>query len=82
MPKQVKASGKEKSFLMIHILVFALVTAITWIMYNKGATHWVYPWPAWTTAAWGLFLLGHFCVVFYDYEDGGYVEYRRQQGKA
>ena len=81
MSNKVQATGKQKSMLMLHTVVFAIVTAITWLTYDKGANgHWAYPWPAWTTAAWGLFLLGHFCIMFSSFEDKGYTEYRQQQG--
>ena len=80
MSKKVSATGKQKSMLMMHTELFAIVTAITWMVYDKGAHGWAYPWPAWTTAAWGLFLLGHFCIVYSSYEDAGYTNYRKQQG--
>ena len=67
--------------LALHCVIFAIVTAITWMMYDKHDGHWAYPWSAWTTAAWALALLGHFCVVFTSYEDHGYDVYRQQQGK-
>jgi hypothetical protein len=82
MPKRVKPTAKGKSMLALHTVVFAIVTAITWMMYDPHNGHWAYPWPAWTTAAWSLLLLGHFCVVFTSTEDAGYDVYRRQQGKA
>ena len=82
MAKNVKSTGKQKSMLLLHCAIFGIVTAITWMMYDKPLTgHWAYPWPAWTTAAWALALLGHFCIVFTSYEDPGYDTYRQQQGK-
>ena len=66
----------------MHTVVFAIVTVICWMMYDKHTGHWAYPWPAWTTAAWALLLLGHFCVVFTSTEDKGYDIYRNQQGKS
>jgi len=80
MPKKIKSTGKQKSMLLLHCAVFAIVTALTWMMYDPKNGHWAYPWPAWTTAAWALLLLGHFCVTFDNYEDKGYTVYRNQQG--
>ena len=80
MPTKVKPTGKQKSLLLLHIVIFAIGTALSWMLYDKGATHWAYPWPAWTTAAWALFVLGHWCIVYTSTEDKGYAEYRHQQG--
>jgi hypothetical protein len=82
MPKKVKATGKQISMLLVHLAVFAVACVIMWSTYSKGAHGWAYPWPAWITAAWGLCLLGHYCIVFKSYDDPAYGEYRRQQGKA
>jgi 2TM domain len=81
MPKKVKPTGKQKSMLMVHALIFAVVTAISWMTYDRHTGQWAYPWPAWTTAAWALALLGHFCIVFTSTEDKGWATYRSQQGK-
>ena len=81
MSQKIKPTGKNISMLLLHCVVFAVVTALTWMIYDKHDGHWAYPWPAWTTAAWGLALLGHFCIVFTSYEDAGYDIYRHQQGK-
>lgn len=83
MQKKVKATGKQKSMLLLHLAVFAVATAVSWMMYDpKVPGQWAYPWPAWTTAAWALALLGHFCIVFTSYSDEGYDVYRQQQGKS
>jgi hypothetical protein len=81
MSKKLKATGKDKSMLLLHTAAFAIVTALSWMLYDKHDGHWAYPWPAWTTAAWALALLGHFCIVYTSYEDKGYDVYRKQQGK-
>jgi hypothetical protein len=81
MAKKLKATGKDKSMLLLHFVVFSIATAASWMLYDKHNGHWAYPWPAWTTAAWALALLGHFCIVFTSYEDKGYDVYREQQGK-
>ena len=81
MSKKVKATSKQKSMLLLHILIFTIITVISWMTYDKGSNgHWAYPWPAWTTAAWALFVLGHYCMVYKSYDDPGYLEYRQQQG--
>lgn len=80
MPKKIKPTGKDKSMLLLHCVIYAVVVSITWLTYDKHTGHWAYPWPAWTTAAWSLALLGHFCIVFMSYEDKGYTTYRHQQG--
>jgi len=81
MPKKVKPSGKQISMLVVHVIIFAIGSAAMLLLYDKGANgKWVYPWPAWTVAAWALCLVGHFCIVFTSTEDKGYDEYRHQQG--
>ncbi len=80
MAQKIIPTGKDKSMLALHCVVFAIGTALSWMMYDKHDGHWAYPWPAWTTAAWALALLGHFCIVFTSYEDKGYTTYRKEQG--
>jgi hypothetical protein len=48
-----------------------------WTMYDKGATGWVYPWPAWLTAAWALAVVGHWCALWTTFEDKNYDEFMR-----
>jgi hypothetical protein len=78
MPKRIAPTGRQKSLVFLHFAVFAIATVACWALYQGKSTEWAYPWPAWTTAAWGLLLLGHFCVVFASYEDKGLTEYERQ----
>lgn len=67
--------------LLLHMVIFAIGSSAMLLLYDKGANgKWVYPWPAWIVAAWGLCLLGHLCMVFASYEDKGYDIYRQQQG--
>ncbi len=81
MPKKIKPTSKQISMLVLHAVIFGVVSAASLFLYDKGANgKWVYPWPAWTVAAWGLCLLGHFCIVFASTEDKGYSTYRQQQG--
>ena len=83
MPKIIKPTGKQKSMLVLHMVIFAIGTIASLMLYDKGANgKWVYPWPAWTVAAWGLCLFGHFCIVYTSTEDKGYDVYRQQQGKS
>jgi hypothetical protein len=81
MSNQIKPTGKQKSMFMLHVVIFAIGTALSWMLYDKGAKGWAYPWPAWTTAAWALCLLGHWCIVYTSVEDKGWNAYRQQQGK-
>ena len=78
MSQKIKPTGKQKQIFMIHAVVFAIATVIMWMTYNRGATGWVYPWPAWITAAWGLSLIGHWCAVYTSVEDKGMDDYMRQ----
>lgn len=78
MPKKIKPTAAQKRNLLIHFLVFAAATAASWMLYDDGTKSWAYPWPAWTTAAWGLALIGHWCAVYRSYEDPGHAEYTRQ----
>lgn len=78
MPKKIKPTGSQKAKFYIHLVIYLVASAAMLLLYNKGATEWVYPWPAWIVAAWGLSLLGHGCVVFASYEDKGMNEYLHQ----
>lgn len=79
MSNKIKPTGREKSMLILHTLIFAVGAAIMLLTYDKGGNgKWVYPWPAWIVAAWGLFLIGHWCLVYTSYEDKGWDTYRKQ----
>lgn len=78
MPQKIKPTARQKSMFMIHLIVFLVASAIMWFTYDMGAEGWVYPWPAWITAAWGLSLIGHWCAVYTSFEDPGHVEFDRQ----
>ena len=79
MPKRIKPTKRQISLLILHCIAFAIGVSIMWLTYDKGVKGWAYPWPAWITAAWGLWLMGHFCVLFTSYEDKGLKEYKRQE---
>ncbi len=83
MPTKITPTGKQKSMLALHFVIFLLGSAAMLYLYdpNHGKGKWAYPWPAWTVAAWALCFVGHFCLVFTSAEDKGYDEYRRQQDK-
>ena len=78
MTKRIQPTGKQKMMFVVHFIVFAIACFAMWSLYDKGATGWAYPWPAWITAAWALALLGHACLVFRSYEDKAYDEWFRQ----
>ncbi|MFA6149985.1 MAG: hypothetical protein WC716_01610 [Chitinophagaceae bacterium] len=77
MAKKIKPTARQKSILLIHFIAFTVATVLMWTLYDKGATTWVYPWPAWITAAWALSLVGHWCALFTSYEDAGLDEFNR-----
>jgi hypothetical protein len=78
MSQKIKPTASQKRTFFIHVLVFAIANILMWLTYDKGADGWVYPWPAWITAAWGLSLIGHWCAVYTSFEDKGMDEYQRQ----
>lgn len=78
MPKKIQPTKRQKTILVLHIIVFAIVNTIMWLTYDKGVKGWAYPWPAWITAAWALGLVGNFCLLFTTYEDPGQQEFDRQ----
>lgn len=82
MPKKVTPTAKQKQIFWLHTAIFTIATIITWIVYDNGVVGWAYPWPAWTTAAWGLSLIGHFCAVFLSYEDPGHEDFKRQEANG
>lgn len=82
MPNKIKPTAKQKRIFYIHFVVFAAITALTWMVYDNGVEGWAYPWPAWTTAAWALSLIGHWCAVYTSYEDHGHDEYTRQEANG
>lgn len=78
MPKKIPASKKQVSGWLIHLVIFAIVNAVLWYICYNGKEGWVYPWPAWITAAWALMVVGHACMIWSDYEDKGMDEWKRQ----
>lgn len=79
MSKKLKPTAGQKRKFMLHAVVFLIASAIMFFIHHKqGELEWAYPWHAWVIAAWGLSLIGHFCAVFFSYEDPGDQEYKRQ----
>ena len=78
MGAKIKPTARQKSTVFIHLVVFLIASAIMLFTYDMGADGWVYPWPAWIVAAWGLSLIGHGCAVYTSFEDPGMDEYLRQ----
>jgi cation transport ATPase len=75
--KIIPTSGQKRIF-FIHCLVFAVANIAMWMLYKGNAKGWVYPWPAWITAAWALAIIGHMCALWTSYEDAGMKDYERQ----
>ena len=82
MPQKIKPTARQKSVFLVHFIVFAIASAIMWLMYDNGVEGWAYPWPAWITAAWALSLIGHWCAVYTSYEDKGMDDFKRQSANG
>lgn len=80
MPKRIPSTGKQRSQWFIHLVIFLLANAVMWYMTYHGKENepFVYPWPAWITAAWGLLVIGHACMVWSNYEDKNFDEWIEQ----
>lgn len=46
----------------IHLLVFVLVTPVLWLVWY--VTDRTYPWPLWSTPAWGVGIVFHYLGVY------------------
>lgn len=83
MPRKIQPSAKSKRILVMHFLAFVVASIIMVMIHREqGKLEWAYPWHAWIIAAWGLSLIGHWCAVYFDYEDQGLNEYRRQESNG
>jgi hypothetical protein len=79
MAQKLKPTSGQKRTFMMHVVVFLIATAVMFFIHHKqGEKEWAYPWHAWIIAAWGLSLIGHYCAVYFDFEDKATVEYKRQ----
>lgn len=78
MPKKLPAQGQKKWFL--HLLAFLIVNAVLWYICYAGKENepFVYPWPIWITTAWFLLVVGHACMIWYNYDDPNYEEWVKQ----
>lgn len=78
MPKRIPATKKSISRWIIHLVIFLVVNAALWFICFNGKEGWVYPWPIWITAAWGLTMIAHASVVWASHEDRAHDEFHRQ----
>lgn len=75
---KINPTGRQKMIFFVHLIIFIIANAIMWMTYKGDAKGWVYPWPAWITAAWGLAVIGHLCALWTSYSDPGMEDYVRQ----
>lgn len=80
MPKKIPSTAKQRRSFMLHVVAFLIINAIMWYFTYAGKENepFVYPWPIWITATWFLLVVGHACMIWYNYEDPNFDEYRRQ----
>lgn len=78
MPKKIAPTKKAVRGWFLHLVVFLIINAILWFICFSGKEGWVYPWPAWITAAWGLLVIGHASLNWAHHEDEAYDEWKRQ----
>ncbi|GAA4302985.1 2TM domain-containing protein [Compostibacter hankyongensis] len=76
----------SKGVFFIHLAIYLIAMAILWTHYyvsNKALHGGAYPWEAWFTGSWFIFVLGHFCNTFFDSNrnnsDKGYVKYLQER---
>jgi hypothetical protein len=56
------ASIDPRKGFRIHLLVFVLVTPAIWLVWYL--TDRTYPWPLWSTPAWGTGIVFHYLGVY------------------
>lgn len=78
MPRKIEPTSKKKSRWMIHFVIYLIGVALMWFFTYHGKEGFVYPWPAWITAAWGLAVVAHASTVWSNYVDKSYDEFHRQ----
>lgn len=78
MPAKIPPTKKDVRAWFLHLIIFLVVNAILWVVCFSGKEGWVYPWPAWITAAWSLLVIGHASLVWANHEDKAYDEWKRQ----
>jgi hypothetical protein len=77
MPNKIPPTAKQKRFLMIHLIVFAIVNILLWLPWiTKKDSSFLYPWPLWITSAWALTWIGHWASLFTRTEDPGMDKYK------
>ena len=78
MPKRIPPTKKAVSGWFLHLVIYLVGITILWFICFHGKEGWVYPWPAWITAAWGLAVISHACMVWASHQDKAFDEFRRQ----
>lgn len=78
MPRRIEPTKKGVTLWVIHFIVYAIAIFCMWFFTYHGKTGFIYPWPIWATCAWGLALGAHACVLWSNYEDKSFNEFRRQ----
>jgi len=81
--KKIAPTAKQRSRLLIHAVIFAIVNIILWLTYDKAPLRVesggeAYKWVSWITAAWGLALTGHWAALYRNYEDRYMNDYLEQ----
>lgn len=83
-PPTYKAPSKQLFFL--NLAGYLIVMAILWTYYYNVNTRLqgdAYPWEAWFTGGWFIFLMGHFCHTYFDHNkdncDKQYVKYLQEK---
>ncbi|MFM2386290.1 MAG: hypothetical protein RL660_1047 [Bacteroidota bacterium] len=71
--EKIAPTARQKSILMIHLVVFLVVNAALWFMWKQGGAG--YAWPIWLTSAWFLSLIGHWSALYTRYSDAGMDKY-------
>ncbi len=59
----------SRKLFFIHLALYLIVMAILWTHYviSNNALHGdAYPWEAWFTCTWFIFVMGHFFDTFFD----------------
>lgn len=76
----------SKGLFFIHFAIYLTVMAILWthyILQNVKMHGGAYPWEAWFTGSWFIFLLGHFCNTYFDNNvdnsDKQYLKYLKEK---
>lgn len=76
----------SKGLFFLHLAIYLTVMAILWTHYytsNVKLHGDAYPWEAWFTGTWFIFLMGHFCNTYFDNNlnnsDKQYLKYLKEK---